>query len=62
MRDDNMRKEKWLVQAKKADFNTLGERWNISPVTARIIRNRNHTTDEEFRIYLKGNESDMHSQ
>ncbi|MDY5578152.1 MAG: single-stranded-DNA-specific exonuclease RecJ [Lachnospiraceae bacterium] len=56
-----MRKEKWLVQAKKADFNTLGERWNISPVTARIIRNRNHTTDEEFRIYLKGNESDMHS-
>lgn len=56
-----MRKEKWLVQAKKADFNKLGEEWNISPVVARIIRNRDNITEEEFDFYLNGNEEQMYS-
>lgn len=44
--------EKWLVHAKKADFNKLGETFGISPVIARIIRNRNIIEEEEYREYL----------
>lgn len=56
-----MKKEKWLVQAKKADFNSLGDRYKISPIVARIIRNRDNITKEEYDIYLNGNENDLHS-
>ena len=31
---------KWYVAAKKADFNGIGQRFSISPVLARVIRNR----------------------
>lgn len=44
--------EKWLVQAKKADFYGLGEKFSISPIIARIIRNRNIVTEEEYEEYL----------
>lgn len=58
---NSMKKEKWLVQAKKADFNELGEKYHISPIVARIIRNRDHKTDEEYEMYLKGDEKCLHS-
>ena len=58
---DIMRKEKWLVQAKKADFDKLGEKYGISPVVARIIRNRDNITEEEYDVYLNGNEKYLHS-
>ena len=45
--------EKWLVHAKKADFNGIGKRFNISPILARIIRNRDVTELDEFEAYLK---------
>ena len=45
--------EKWLVQTKKADFNGLGNRFGINPVIARIIRNRDIISEEEYREYLK---------
>ena len=48
-----MRKEKWIVQAKKADFNALGEKWKISPIVARIIRNRDNITEEEYDSILE---------
>jgi len=56
-----MKKEKWLVQAKKADFNRLGEKYGISPIIARIIRNRDTVTDEEYDLYLNGRENNLHS-
>lgn len=56
-----MRKEKWLVQAKKADFNALAEHYQISPVIARIIRNRDNRTMEEFDRYLLGTEENLYS-
>lgn len=56
-----MRKEKWIVQAKKADFNALGEKWKISPIVARIIRNRDNITEEEYDDYLNGNEDSLYS-
>ena len=32
--------EKWFVINKGADFEKLGKKFGISPVTARLIRNR----------------------
>ncbi|MDD5934942.1 MAG: single-stranded-DNA-specific exonuclease RecJ [Clostridiales bacterium] len=45
-------KEKWMLEAKRADFNSLGQRFGISPVLARLIVNRGHQTEEEINRYL----------
>lgn len=50
--------EKWLVHAKKADFDSLGKTFGISPIVARIIRNRDIITEEEYKEYL-GLKGDM---
>lgn len=46
--------EKWYVAAKKADFEAWSEKFHISPVTARIIRNRDVMTWEDVEKYLYG--------
>ena len=32
--------EKWVLAAKRADFQEIGRKYGIDPVIARIIRNR----------------------
>ena len=56
-----MKKEKWLVAAKKADFNEWANVFHISPVLARIIRNRDVIDTEQVRVYLQGAMEDCHS-
>ena len=51
---------KWFVAAKKADFNRIAREFGISPVTARILRNRGLERDEEFRRFLYGTAGDMY--
>ncbi len=46
--------ENWVVLNKKADFHALAERFGINPVTARLIRNREVISEEEFEEYLSG--------
>lgn len=46
--------EKWFIQAKKADFNKIGEKFNIDPVIARVIRNRDIETEEDIDLFLNG--------
>lgn len=46
--------QKWRVYSKKADFDAMGSRFNIDPVTARIIRNRDVTDMENVDMYLNG--------
>ena len=46
--------EKWVVAAKKADFNQIGQQFHIDPVIARLIRNRDVIRDEKIREYLLG--------
>lgn len=53
--------EKWMVAAKKADFNRLSKTFSISPVLARIMVNRGLKTDEEFQQFLYGDLSGLHS-
>ena len=44
----------WMLHAKKADFDGLAARFDISPVTARIIRNRDIEDEAAFDRYLNG--------
>lgn len=53
--------ERWLVAAKKADFQLWSQKFNIDPVLARIIRNRDITEEEEVRKFLYGTLADCHS-
>lgn len=53
--------EKWYVAAKKADFDKWAKKFRISPVLARILRNRGLTTEEEVERFLYGGLSDCHS-
>lgn len=53
--------EKWFVYAKKADFKAWGERLGVAPVVARIIRNRDVTSEEEAVRFLGGTLADCHS-
>ena len=52
--EQKRRKEIWMVQTKRADFNGLAERLGVSPVSVRIMRNRGLETEEEMRKYLYG--------
>ena len=46
--------EKWVVSAKKADFQKISQQFHIDPVTARLIRNREVEGEEAIREYLNG--------
>ncbi len=56
-----MKKEQWILQAKKADFNKIGQTYNISPILARIIRNRDVITKEQIKKYLYGTTEDFYN-
>lgn len=52
--------EKWVVTAKKADFQKIGMDFGIDPVIARLIRNRDVVGEEEIEGYLHGDLSTLH--
>ena len=43
-----------MLQTKRADFNGIAARFHISPVTARILRNRDVEGEEAIERYLNG--------
>ena len=53
--------EKWMVAAKKADFNKWAADFGIDPVVARILRNRDLTDEEQVRQFLWGTLADCHA-
>ena len=53
--------EKWVVTAKKADFQEIGRKYGIDPVIARIIRNRDIIEEKDIAEYLNGSLSDIPS-
>ena len=52
--------EKWFITMKKADFQDISEKFHITPVTARLIRNRDVVGDAAIREYLHGDLKDLH--
>ena len=55
-----MSRTQWLIQAKKADFNAIGAAFGISPVTARLIRNRDVVGMDAVYQYLNGTVEDLY--
>lgn len=51
---------KWMVAAKKADFDKIAEKYHITPVLARIMRNRDIIGDAEIERFLHGDLKDLH--
>ena len=52
---------KWMVAAKRADFQRISQEFGISPVLARIIRNRDVVEDADVRKFLHGTMDDLYA-
>lgn len=52
--------EKWFVKMKKADFQAIAEKYHISPILARLIRNRDVIEEGEIDRYLNGTTDDLY--
>ena len=52
--------EKWFLTMKKADFSGIARKYHISPITARLIRNRDVVGDEAIDYYLNGTIADLY--
>lgn len=55
-----LKKQKWVVAAKRADFQEIGKKFQIDPVIARIIRNRGLTELSQIERYLYGERKDLY--
>ncbi|MBQ7433929.1 MAG: single-stranded-DNA-specific exonuclease RecJ [Lachnospiraceae bacterium] len=53
-------KEKWVLTTKRADFQEIGTKFQISPLLARLIRNRDVTEEQDIQNYLYGTMEDLH--
>ena len=51
---------KWVVMAKRADFDEMAKRHQITPMLARLIRNRDLISEEEVDKYLNGTLDDLY--
>lgn len=51
---------RWVEIRKGADFRAIGEKFQISPLTARLIRNKDITGEQEIKEYLHGTLEDLH--
>ncbi len=52
--------EKWFIKMKKADFQAIADKYYISPILARLIRNRDVIEEEEVDRYLNGTTADLY--
>ena len=52
--------KRWVVMTKRADFDAIGEELRISPMLARIARNRGLETVAAIRSFLYGKLEDLH--
>ena len=51
--------KKWVIRAKSADFEAIAKKHNISPITARLLRNRDIISDEDIDYYLNATLDDL---
>lgn len=57
----NTKDKKWIVHTKKADFTQIANELGISPVLARIIRNRDVIGVEKTRKFIRAGVACLHS-
>lgn len=53
--------EKWMVHSKKADFDGFAKALGVSPIVARIMRNKDLESIEEQRAFLDNSLENMHN-
>ena len=53
-------REKWFVITKSGDYRQLGERYGVSPIVARIMRNRGIIEDNDATAFLNNSVEYMH--
>lgn len=53
--------EKWIVHSKKADFDGFAKALGVSPIVARIMRNKDLESIEEQRAFLDNSLENMHN-
>lgn len=51
---------KWVVMTKRADFDSIGKKFAISPVLARLIRNRDIIEEDDIRKFLTGTAEELY--
>lgn len=51
---------KWVMAAKKADFETIGKKFHIDPVIARVLRNRDVCEEKQIESYLNAGTDKMY--
>ena len=56
-----MVKEKWMVHSKKADFDGFAKALGVSPIVARIVRNKDLDTIEAQRAFLDNSMENLHN-
>ncbi len=52
--------EKWFLANKKADFAAIGKKFGVSPVIAKIIRNRDIVDENDIHRFLYGAMDDLY--
>lgn len=52
--------EKWFVMRKGAPFQEIAEKFQVHPILARLIRNRDVIGDEAIQLYLNGTIADLY--
>lgn len=51
---------KWILYNKRADFVSIAQKFHIDPLIAKVLRNKNLTTDEQINRYLNGGLNDLY--
>ena len=53
--------QKWVLRSRNLDYETITRKFNIDPIVAKVIRNREVVSDEEFELFLNGTLSECHA-
>lgn len=53
--------EKWVMSGKKADFSQIAKDFGVSPIMARLLRNKDLMDNSQIETYLRGNLKDLHN-
>ncbi len=51
---------KWILRNRNLDYDRITKKYNIDPLVAKVIRNRDIETDEDFDMFLNGTVSSCH--
>ncbi len=55
-----MAKEQWMLMNRKGDYSEIARRFQIDPVTAKLLVNRDLVRNEDIEKYLRGSLKDLY--